>query len=470
MFSTRNLNFTYGLPLVCLTLSLACGDNGAKGAQDGASPLSHPDAASDAATLPAATDAAEPKVDGAKVDAGAPAKPDADAATPGGAMDAVVPPVSDAGVQPGADTGPVAPHPSAMSVAVFDEASVLDFYLTFPAGEYEKLLTLMGPNETRWVLCGFRALGSAEVQANCRRKGDPLDWGIEHKPQIIVKFNHVNKQARFRGLRRLNLEAFDGAEAPIRDRVGMWVMREAGVDAPRVNHARVFKDGVYLGLYQNIETEDKEFLEDHFGVDSGGNLWESGSELKTNETLPVPSQLAALNALVDAEPLVGDHTAFYAKVDAFIDVDQILKEMAGETVLLADDNFSNGSSNFSLYEHPKRGVMILPWDFDSIITDAPATADLYNYLGVSSEANRLRLLMNQNPAWKQHYDDFLVEIRDRHLARVPAKVDEVCAQIASAVMTDPSRTSGLADFQQDCARVKAAALARVAAMKVALGR
>jgi len=47
-----------------------------------------------------------------------------------------------------------------------------------------------------------------------------------------VRFNLTNKEGRFRGLRRLNLESFDGAAAPIRDRIGMWVMREAAIDAP----------------------------------------------------------------------------------------------------------------------------------------------------------------------------------------------------------------------------------------------
>jgi hypothetical protein len=374
---------------------------------------------------------------------------------------------ADAGTS--ADAGPSAPHPSKMSVALFDEESIVDFHVTFPPGEYDKLLTLRGPNETRWVVCTFRALDTPAVEARCRRKGSLEDWANEKKPQFVVKFNHIDKQARFRGLRRFNLEAFDGAAAPIRDRVGMWLMREAGLDAPRVNHVRVFKDGTYLGLYQNIESEDKEFLEDHFGADSGGNLWEEGEDLKTNETKPLPSQLPALHDLVDQEPLAGDHAAFYAKLDALVDIEQILREMAGETALLADDNFANGSTNFAFYEHPQRGIMVLPWDFDSILT-APADADLYGYLGVSTEANKLRLLMNQNPAWKQRYDDALVEMRDQHLARVPAKVDAICAQIAAAVKEDANKPASFEDFQEDCAAVKAAASARVAAMKTMMGR
>jgi hypothetical protein len=245
-----------------------------------------------------------------------------------------------------------------------------------------------------------------------------MDWIHEIKPQIIVRFNFIDKQGRFRGLRRINLESFDGTEAPVRDRLGMWIMREAGINAPRVNHARVFKDGQYYGLYMNIESVDKEFLEDHFGTDDTGNLWESANELKTNEMVNDSSQLMALNNLVNAEPLAGDHTAFYGQLDALLDVPQVLREMAAETAMLVDDNFTNGSSNFYYYDHPRRRFMVLPWDLDTILTMAPANADPFAYWA-DSDPNKLRQLMNQNPAWRAEYVDALVDIRDNVLARAP---------------------------------------------------
>ncbi|HEY0709891.1 MAG TPA: CotH kinase family protein [Polyangia bacterium] len=408
-------------------------------------------------------------------DAGTGADADVPAAN---AMD-TIPPVMDVGpvvdtgapidvATPPGDGGPL--PPSSMSVAVYDEATLIDLNFTFPAGEWEKLLTLTGPTDARWVACTVAGLGTAATPASCRRKGDQLDWSREKKPQIVVRFNRTDPNGRFRGLRRLNLESFDGAAAPIRDRLGMWVMRESGIDAPRVNNARVFKDGTYLGLYLNIEALDKEFLEDHFGADAGGNLWEDGMDLKTNEDMPNATRLEALNALIENEPLTGDHTAFFAALATRMDVAQVLREMAGETALIADDNFSNGSTNYAYYEHPKRGFLVLPWDFDSIITGGPVTADLYDYRGVSDEPSRVRRLMNQNPAWKRQFEDALVDIRDRHLSRVPAKVDVVCAQIRDAVRTDPNRTSTFADFEADCLLVKLRVTQRIAAIKQILGR
>jgi hypothetical protein len=379
-----------------------------------------------------------------------------------------VPPTIDAA--PATDGGRTYPSPSAMSVAVFDETTIVDYFLTFPPDAWHNLLTLTGPNETRWVPCTFSTLGGPVVSAACRRKGDVTDWPFEAKPQIIVRFNLINKQGRYRGLRRFNLESFDGLAAPIRDRIGMWVMREAGLDAPRVNHVRVFKDGALLGVYMNIEPLDKEFLEDHYGpAGSVGNLWDKGEELKTNETINDRTRLNALNDLIDAEPLTGDHSAFFAQLATRMDVPQVLREMAVETILITDDNFSQGSTNFDYYEHPTRGFLVLPWDLDSIVTVAPPDTELYAFKGVS-DGSKLRALMNQNPTWKALYDDDLVDVRDNVYTRAPAKVDAVCAQIRAAVAADPNRSTTIDQFDVDCANVKNGVVARIAAIKAILGR
>jgi spore coat protein CotH len=357
-------------------------------------------------------------------------------------------------------------------VALYDESRIIDLYLSFPPGEFERLLgTPATAGTERWVSCGLTFLGESFPAAHCRRKGDALAWSIEKKPQMIVRFNLIDKQGRFRGLRRLNLEFFDGAAAPIRDRLGMWLMREAGIDAPRANSARVFKDGRYYGLYQNIEAVDKELLEDHFGPDATGNLWESGDELKTNEDRPLATRLFDLDDLVEDEPLQGDHSSFYRQLDEMIDVPQFLRLMAAETAMIADDNFSNGSSNFFYYEHPRRGFLVLPWDFDTILTGSTTSAasDPFEFWG-TSPPNRMRQLINQNPAWRSQYIDHLVEIRDRILSRMPDRVDELCEQVESAFEEDPNRNVSFDAFYEDCSVLKTRIRDRIAALRRLLGR
>ncbi len=370
---------------------------------------------------------------------------------------------------PPATTPPGAPGTSPQSVALFDESKVVDMFLTFPPGEWERLLNLqMNEDDSRWARCSFTFEGQTVPEAHCRRKGTTELWRSEPKPQIVVRFNLLNKQGRFRGLRRLNLEYFDETAAPIRDRLGMWLMREAGLDAPRVNHARVFKDGVFLGLYMNIEAIDKEFLEDHYGAAaSDGNLWESGYELKTNEDMPDESRLQALNALIDREPLGGNHADFYSQLDAMVDIDQIVLELAAETAALTDDNFSNGALNYYLYDHPQRGFLVLPWDLDTIYS-ADADSDVFAFW--EPEPNKLRQLINQHPTWRGLFVDKLVDIRDRVLTRLPEKARAICEQVAAYVNADPNRGPSYRDFLAECAFFQEAIPERIAEIRAQLGR
>jgi spore coat protein CotH len=353
---------------------------------------------------------------------------------------------------------------------MFDESRVLDFHLTFPAGAWDKLLNPVGPQDQHWVPCTFRFDGQTFEQAACRRKGNVVHWPEEKKPQLIVRFNLADDAGRFRGLRRLNLESFYETGAPIRDRLAMWMMREAGLPSSRVNHARVFKDGALLGLYQNIEPVDKEFLQRHFGADAGGNLWEAGEpmELKTNETVNDQTRLMALQALVEAEPLMGDHTTFFQKLTTMVDVDEVLREMAAETVALADDNFSNGGLNYYLYDHPKQGFEVLPWDFDTIFL-AVADADPWEFWD-GADPNKLRQLMNQHPAWRARFVELVAQIRDSVLPRVPERVTTLCNQVRQAVQEDPNRVPSFQDFEDDCAALLEKPVARRQALIRMLGR
>ncbi|HEY0707961.1 MAG TPA: CotH kinase family protein [Polyangia bacterium] len=363
---------------------------------------------------------------------------------------------------------PPGDHPSPKSTTIYDESKVVDFHVSFPPGQFETLIGSREKPELRWVDCSLTFEGESFPNAACRRKGNTFSWDSERKPQFVVRFNLKDPKGRFRGLRRLNFESFDGAKAPMRDRLGMWLMREAGIDASRVNHARVFKDGALLGVYMNVEAVDKEFLEDHFAAEATGNLWEDG-ELKTNEDVNDRTRLVALQNLVRDEPLEGDHTAFFTQLDALVDVSQILREMAAETALIAADNFSNGSPrNFFYYEHPTRGFQVLPWDLDSIFL-SPLDSDPFEFWA-NQRPNKLRQLMNQNPTWRAEYIAALVDIRDRILTRAPARLAAICAQIAPVLREDVNRVSTYEDYQSDCATLGLQIQQRITSLRTLLGR
>ena len=359
-----------------------------------------------------------------------------------------------------------------------------NFKLTFADAEWKKFddfYQKYKQNPELWVEdtdipyvhCGFEFADETFPDAACRPKANPLYWKDQPKPQMLVKFDEWDDTGRFKGQRKLNLEASPYTAAPVRDRLAMWVMRESGIDAPRVNHARVFKNGELLGLYQNIEVLDHEFLETHY-PDPSGNLYENGYILKTNKKENDLTRIWELTDTIDDEPLDGDHSTFFAWLPTRMDVPQVLKEMAGEVVLPATDNFTTGSWNFYYYDCPGRGFLVIPWDMDGAFLDVSvATSDLYAFWGPPDNLNppnKLRQLIYQNAAWKKTFEDELVAIRDGAYAKLAGQVDAVCAQIRPYVDADPNKAHDLAAFDADCADIKTQIAARISHIQTTLGR
>jgi spore coat protein CotH len=365
--------------------------------------------------------------------------------------------------------------PNPKKAEMFDESTVQDFYLTFTAEDWQTLLSDHANKiEKHYIHCGFQWKDQSFPDASCHPKGTAEYWTDDKKPQLVVRFNRWDENGRFNSLRKINLEANAYHGAPVRDRIAMWLMRESGVNASRVNHVRVHVNGEYLGLYQNVEALDHEFLEDHFPTAFDGNLYENGHELKTNEELDDQQNLWDLEDLVEVEPLEGDHTTFFTELEKLMDVHQVLLEMAGEVVLPTADNFTNGSWNFYYYDHPGRGFMVLPWDFDTVLDEySLPNADIYNYLGeaeIGNEPNKLRQLMNLNSAWKTEYENNLVAIRDGAYSRLAAKTTEVCAQIRDDVAADPNAAADIEDFDADCLNIQQRINDRKEHIQTILGR
>lgn len=376
--------------------------------------------------------------------------------------------------------------PPATSAPLFDESKILDFKLTIADDQwalFQKILDNPPPPAMRdtytkvYVHCGFEALGMMFPNAACRPKGNPLTWADQKKkPQFVIKFDHWDNAGRFLGLRAVNLEANPAVDAPVRDRIGMWLMRQSGVKASRVNHVRVFKNNALLGLYMNIEEVDQEFLKWQFSSPKG-NLYSQGFKLQTNMSMPDTSRLTALNDLVYNEPATGDHSKFFAAFDKMVDMPALLAETAAEVVEPAGDNWSCGGSNYFWYDDPATGKFILlPWDLDTTMRPdyGPATADLYNFHGVPGyglTGNDYLKLIYQNPAWKKQFEDNLVKLRDGlYTQMMPAYIDQVCAQIRDAFIADPNKDATLDGFDKDCAYLKQHITNRAAYIRKTLGR
>jgi len=348
----------------------------------------------------------------------------------------------------------VTPGPGPKKSGFFDGDAPIDIHLGFSKADWVKFLDNWDEGRKEYVHCEFGFSGRTFNDAACRPKGNEGDWEHETKPQFLIRFNKWNEAGRFMGLRSVNLEANADHPAPVRDRLGMWLMRESGVNAPLVNHARVYLNGGYYGLYQNIEVVDREFLEDRY-EDPDGNLFEKGSELKTNEGVNDTSDLDALNSLVEGEPLDGDHGDFFLALEGMVDVQQLLRETAVEAVMPTWDNFWNGSWNYYLYNAPGEGFHVIPWDLDDAMSEkAPPDADLFEFYGHAEEKNKILLLMMHDTSFRDEFLQTVDDVLGGAYAELPSMVDLYCDQIRQAHIEDPSTPADAKKFDEDCAYIK----------------
>jgi hypothetical protein len=145
----------------------------------------------------------------------------------------------------------------------------------------------------------------------------------------------------------------------------------------------VYLNGEYLGVYANVETEDKTFLRRWFKND-GGNLYEEAEsdfvygheeyfELETNEEANDRSDLTTLfSAVAEA----GDAT-YLEDLDSALDTDHFLRFTAMEAAVDQWDMYGYSyffPNNFRIYHDPTTDKFVfLPWGMDLSLKPFPYT-------------------------------------------------------------------------------------------------
>jgi len=271
------------------------------------------------------------------------------------------------------DCGDAPPEgPSVASANLYAEFTVVDLALTISQSDWDQLMEYRQQSLKEYVPCGLIYDGESFDKASLRLKGRVQDWLVPGVPlQFVIRFDLQNPDGRFRGLRRLNLEAAPNLlERRVRNNLALYLLRRARVITSRSNHARLVINGEFTGIYENIEVVDREFLEDRF-VDPDGNLFKSGF-LETNKNDGDTSGWDTLYALV-SDPNAASNPDFVETLESLVNVSAMLDEIATEVLLGAADNFwarglhPGNSPNYYMYEEPHRLFTLIPWDVDIVI-------------------------------------------------------------------------------------------------------
>ncbi len=254
------------------------------------------------------------------------------------------------------------------------------------------------------------------------------------KMQFVIAFNEVDPEARFLGVRKVELDMPRTDHTFIRQRLALHYLRTAGALAQCANNARLYINGSFYGLYTHLERLDKEFLQLRFPEADNGDLWKSGRVIKTNEDTFTWDRIDALWHDADTP----------AELEALADVDFSIYEWAAEAMSSHADGYYNGRANFYLYDHPQRGFLWIPHDadtaFDEDFLPATASPQFPSCVGRWEPDWRHYLMMLNEPTQMDRYVAALTTARGHYdPALLQEKLDTFSAQIAAPAEDDPHR-------------------------------
>jgi len=274
--------------------------------------------------------------------------------------------------------------------------------------------------------------------------------------QLQISFNTYDKKGRFMGLRKLLFDCARYNESFLRDRLAMTILQDAGVPSPCSNNARLILNGKYYGLFTSIEKVDKEFLERHF-EDPEGNLYKRAKwEKTTNESDP---------GVADIEVLLAAKTI--DELDAAMHLEQAILEWAAEAAMPDGDGAWAGGLNFYVYNDPKTGFNVIPWDLDATFTRLGENTDPYTYIKPDNHGRPFYKIATGDPTWFKKYIEAIALVVDKayDVDVLQHRIDTWSAQIATAVDEDPNKPFSTMDHLEAVQEMREFVAKRAAYLK-----
>ncbi len=308
------------------------------------------------------------------------------------------------------------------------------------------------------------------------------------KLSMKVKFNEVYPDARFHGLKRLNLHSLKNDPTKVRERLGYDLYREMGIQAPLSGWANVRINGKSYGIYTMVEQIDGRFTENRWPGDGEGNLfkeaWPSSTDpdyyiehLKTNKkTGSADAMIKFYSALSAAAP--EQRYAVLAKwmdtdyLHTYMAVDDAISNVDGSTAFYIDSKSEwAGNHNYYIYQEEKRDKFWkIPWDLDATFQFTGGWGAIPHWTQTPDDCSK------RYPVWNGRIDvvapgcnlifQTLAQNRDPYKnaittllegpfseARILAKIDVLVGFIDKAVQADPK--ADYTGWNNEVSRLKA---------------
>ena len=296
---------------------------------------------------------------------------------------------------------------------------------------------------------------------------------------------------RFGDVNRLNTLSIEKDPTHMVQCAAYQILRDFGLPAPYCNHLKVYVNGTYYGLMENVEEpETGRFQAHHFGTTSGETYEASPSQGDCTGSAKFSDSVAKLlysgdtfssytsqykitrgstaNAEAHLIPMLkcGDATAtasdatFKTCIAEWIDVNQWLKQIAAESLIPTVESFMV-ERNYLLYFVPDSAAphggrfQLSSWDLDVSFNKAtcyPSSceplASTASYFGPGG--TRAKLATRLTTVFRTEYCKAMRDFIST--AYKPATIDAMSAVIQSGMTNDP--TTPMATWQSEVTKMR----------------
>ncbi len=359
---------------------------------------------------------------------------------------------------------------------VFPKDRVLDIQVTMPESAWTQLIATA--KQEVWSSANVTIDGQSLGDIGFRPKGEySLDSCIDASGKLIcdklsfkLKFNEVDPEGRFYGLKKLVLNQIMEGWALFPETLGYQIFNDFGIVAPRTSFAVLTVNGKSLGIYRVVEAVDGRFTKHHF-MDGDGNLYKEAWPVRTDDgyfsaALETNEETASNEAIkaFSADMRAASDAELPQTLAKYMDLDKILDYMAVDYAIANWDGITTfyagswGRTNHNYYLY--QGVDIarftlIPWDlnatffldhwlgdikpWDALDADCNTLIPTENTVGLYTAPAACDPTIRALALSKDRYRVSVQRLLDEVFVvdRLSKKIDEYVNQVAAVMKNDP---------------------------------
>lgn len=332
--------------------------------------------------------------------------------------------------------------------------------------------------------------GKTYKDCGVRYKGNSSYFNTRKYEETKLPFNikadfKIDNQEFAPGISKLKLSNVFRDPSYLRE-VMSYQIANKYTDAPRANYVKVYANDTYLGLYNNTESVEEEFLAEHYGGDDGilikcDPLWNMEKIPDCPESDKASLQYLGENAacyknyyemkeggeegwkaLIELTKILNDKPE---DIHKYLNVDRVLWMLAFNNVLVNLDSYTGRlCHNYYLYKNPQTGLFEpILWDMNlsfggfrfaedkGLSNEEMATMSPYIHYKSRNPERPLLVKLLENDLYRKIYIGHIRTILDENFAAGQYKVEaeKIRARIDAAVKEDTNKLYSYEEYQKN---------------------